>query len=68
MVQKIEEGPEPEERQKAYNMFDSAEFDGQKDFDEFTQRHSEMRYDEDTIITEQNERQKKFDDWKSQVG
>ena len=50
LVQQLEESLGPEERQKAFDLLGTAEFGGDKGFDEFTERHSEMRYDEDNII------------------
>ena len=45
-------------------MLERAKFDGQAEFEEFTKRHSDMSFEKDTIIYEQNERQRKFDEWK----
>ena len=37
-------------------MIGQSQFPGQDSFDDFTTRHSEMRYDADMIIKQQKER------------
>ena len=39
-----------DDKQKAFERLSQASFPGQDSFDDFTTRHSEMRFDADTII------------------
>lgn len=67
VFEQLESSLTAEERQQARDRLNLAQLPGQDGFDEFTTRHSEMRYDADDIIQRQQKRQDEFEDWKQSL-
>lgn len=50
-----------QEKQQARNVLGNVGMEG---FDDFTTRHSEMKYSEDVILNQQQDRHSQFEEWK----
>ena len=50
----IEKSLNEDDKQKAFERLGQGSFPGQDSFDDFTTRHSDMRFDADTIVNQQN--------------
>lgn len=64
MEQSIQNSLDPSQKQRIHDLLRTASYSGQDEFEDFTQRHSEMKYEEDRILRQQDERHRKFEEWK----